>query len=331
MKPQKLDAYLRKITKSEQYHLDHPKELSPRYQGIETTIIDGKEMYEFSFSSLLHDENISIMKESRFVEIPLHCHKVIEINYVYAGQCTQIINGEKLTLHKGDVCLLDRNTPHSIMETGVEDIMITIDMKKDYFTNGFLQRLSSQSIISKFLVNAIQDNTERKQYLYFYTQNDQELRWMFERMICEYYDENKSNEVIDAYMIIILSKLLKLFKQHHFSNYKVDKSVLILDILQYLETNYMTTSLSQAAEHFNFNATYFGNYIKKHTGKTFKELIIQKKMTIACYYLVNSDTPIYQIAEQIGYENLGFFYKKFKDKYNVTPQEYRDRNQNTSF
>lgn len=328
MKLHELDAYLRKITKSEQYHLDHPNELSHRYQDIATTIMDGKEMYEFSFNSVLKDENISMMKESRFAKIPLHCHKVIEINYIYSGQCTQIINGEKITLQTGDVCLLDRNTPHSIMETGENDIIITIDMRKKYFTDGFLQRLSSQGIISKFLVNAIQDNTERKQYIYFYTNNDEELRWTFDRMLCEYYDEDKSNEVIDAYMIIVLSKLLKIFKQHHFSNYKVDKSVLILDILQYLEINYMTTSLAEAAEHFNFNPTYFGNYIKKNTGKTFKELIIQKKMTTACYYLVNTDTPIYQIAEEVGYENLGFFYKKFKDKYDVTPQEYRDLYQN---
>lgn len=324
MKKEELDDYLRKITKSEQYHLNHPGELSNRYKGIGTAVIDGREMYEFSFNSVLKDENISIMKESRFTEIPLHRHKVIEINYVYSGECTQMINGEQVLLHTGDVCLLDRNTPHSIVETGQDDIIITIDMRKKYFTDGFLQRLSTQGIISKFLVNAIQDNTAKKQYMIFYTNNDGDLRDIMERMLCEYYGEEKLNEVIDAYMIIILSRLLKIFKQNHFSNYKVDKSVLILDILQYLETNYMTVSLTSAAEHFNFNPAYFGNYIKKYTGKTFKELIIQKKMTTACYYLVNTDIPIYEIAGEIGYENLGFFYKKFKERYGTTPQEYRD-------
>lgn len=319
-----LEPFLRKITKSEQYHLDNPDQLSPRYAQIKRIKHGDKEMFEFTFESLLRDENISIMKESRFTEIPLHCHKQIEINYVYSGQLTQCINDQKITLNTGDVCLLDRNTPHSIMKTGENDIIITIDMRKKYFTDGFLQKLSSQGIISKFLVNAIQDNTEKKQHIIFHTEDDEELRWMFQRMICEYYSEDKSHEVIDAYMIIILSKLLKIFKQSHFSDYKEHHSVLILDILQYLETNYMNVTLSDAAETFNFNPTYFGNYIKKYTGKTFKELIIQKKMTMACYYLVNTDMPIYQIVEEVGYENLGFFYKKFKDKYDITPQEYRD-------
>lgn len=328
MKPYELDAFLRSITKSEQYHADHPNVLSNRYKGIQTSILDGNEMFEFSFDSILKDENISIMKESRFTKIPLHHHKVIEINYVYSGECTQIINGETITLQAGDVCVLDRNTPHEILRMDEKDIVITIDMRKKYFTDGFLQRLSTQGIISKFLVNAIQDNTEKKQYMLFYTNDDEELRFMFERMFCEYFDTQKSNEIIDAYMIIILSKLLKIFKQRYFSNNKRDKANLIIDILQYLEINYMTTSLSDAANQFNFNPTYFGNYIKKYTGKTFKELIIQKKMTTTCYYLVNTETPIYEIAEEVGYENLGFFYKKFKDTYDVTPQEYRTLYQN---
>lgn len=280
-------------------------------------------MYEFSFDSVLKNENISIMKESRFVAIPLHRHKVIEFNYIYSGQCIQIINGQKITLNAGDVCLLDRNTPHSILETGEDDIIITIDMRKKYFTDGFLQKLSTQGIISKFLVNAVQDNTNEKQFIIFGTDNSEELRWTLESMLCEYFSEDKSNEIIDAYMIIILSKLLKIYKQNHLANYKIDKSILILDILQYLEINYMTTTLHEAADHFNFNPTYFGNYIKKHAGKTFKELIIEKKLTASCYYLVNTDQPIYKIANEVGYENLGFFYKKFREKYGINPQEYR--------
>ena len=328
MKLQQLDAFLRQITPSEQYHLDHPGKLSRRYDFIPATRVGGNVMYEFSFDSVLKNENISIMKESRFTEIPLHHHKVIEINYIYSGQCTQIINGQKITLHTGDVCLLDRNTPHAILDIGADDIIITIDMRKKYFTDGFLQRLSTQGIVSKFLVNALQDNTNEKQFILFGTENSEELRWPLESMLCEYFNEDKSSEIIDAYMIIILAKLLKIYQQNHLANYKIDKSILILDILQYLEINYLTTNLCEAANHFNFNPTYFGNYIKKHTGKTFKELIIQKKLSASCYYLVNTNQPIYKIANEAGYENLGFFYKKFKEKYGVTPQEYRQQHFN---
>ena len=324
MEPKNLDSFLRTKTENEIYHLNHVDELSKRYENIKRAVINGNEVYEFSFDSLLKDDNISIMKESRFAKIPLHRHKVVEINYIYSGTCTQIIDDKEIILNTGDVCLLDRNTLHAILSTNENDIIITIDMRKEYFTNGFLYKLSNQGIVSKFLVNAIIDNTGENHFIIFNTEDDSELRLMFERMLCEYFDKEKSNEVIDAYMIIILSKLLKIFKRGHSLDYESNKPILILDILEYLEENYMNTTLTEAANQFGFHPTYFSNYIKKQTGKTLKELIISKKLTTACFYLMNSNDPIYEIASQVGYENLGFFFRKFREKYGINPQVYRD-------
>lgn len=40
--------------------------------------------------------------------------------------------------------------------------------------------------------------------------------------------------------------------------------------------------------------------------------------------LENTNIPIYEIASEIGYNNLNFFYKKFKKYFNVTPQKFRE-------
>lgn len=48
-----------------------------------------------------------------------------------------------------------------------------------------------------------------------------------------------------------------------------------------------------------------------------------QKMCQACFYLTNTEMPVYEIAEKIGYDNLGFFYKKFEKLYHMTPQTYR--------
>lgn len=41
---------------------------------------------------------------------------------------------------QGDICLLDTDVPHSVGYLGEEDIIITIEMQKEYLTQGFLQR-----------------------------------------------------------------------------------------------------------------------------------------------------------------------------------------------
>lgn len=321
---EELHQELFRITSSEDYHVKFPNAISKRYQAIPKFIKDGQLLYRFSFDSLLKNQSICIMKESRFAAIPLHTHKVIELNYVYHGSCTQIINGHQVILQKGDVCILDTNTPHEILKTQEDDILITIDMRKSYFTNGFLSRLTSQGIVSEFLANAITENTDIKQYITFRSEEDEKLHSLIQQLLCEYFDEERSLEVIDAYMSIIFAQLLRIYKRNSLSQHAVNKNTILITILQYLETNYQTVSLKSAADHFNFNPTYLGNYIKKKTGRTFKELIIRQKLTQACFYLTNTELPIYEIAREIGYENLGFFYKKFYSAYGCHPQEFRD-------
>ena len=49
-------------------------------------------------------------------------------------------------------------------------------------------------------------------------------------------------------------------------------------------------------------------------------------MNNAAQLLIHSDEPIDIIARQSGYQNLTFFYKKFKELYHCSPKEYRQRN-----
>lgn len=51
-------------------------------------------------------------------------------------------------------------------------------------------------------------------------------------------------------------------------------------------------------------------------------------MTDFCFYLINTDTPIFELINKVGYENQGFFYKKFREIYGVNPLEYREVHNN---
>ena len=64
-----------------------------------------------------------------------------------------------------------------------------------------------------------------------------------------------------------------------------------MDILDYLEANYLTVTLQSTADHFGFHPNYLSAFIKKETGRTFKELVILQKMCQACFYLTNTDSP----------------------------------------
>lgn len=326
MNLKQLESKLTELTESERYHREHPNRLSSRYSRIEKTRINGQELYVFKFDSIMNQHNICLNQESRFTPIPKHIHSVIELNYIYRGKMTQIINGKEITLRKGDICILDRNTTHEILPLSEEDIVITIDMRKKYFTASFLSRLSTQGLVSRFLVDALLESHNKQQYLIFYDHPDINIHPVVQQLLCEYYDSKIcSDEVMDAYMIVLFSQLLRMYQKHpHGHSSDNDAHEMLLLILRYMESNYQTVTLNSVAELFGFHPNYLSSYLKKHTGKSFKELIITQRMLQAGFFLKNTGMSIAEIAREVGYENQGFFYKKFQEYYQMSPVEYRN-------
>ena len=125
----------------------------------------------------IHTElpEISIKKNSRFNPVPEHIHPYIEINYVYSGQCPQVIDGTPVTLMKNQVLLIDTNCPHSIEALGEDDIMISIIVKTDFLRDHMFSQFSKDSILSRFFINAINEKTNHNHYLLFHSENDLSL------------------------------------------------------------------------------------------------------------------------------------------------------------
>lgn len=328
MNRQELNLFLFQYTDAEKAHFASDGHiLSKRYQAIPRTVFRGREVYLFTFNSLLENKNVCVHKESRFTFIPEHIHTVIEFVYVYAGTCTQVINNKKVLMTQGDICMLDTGVPHSLEYLGEEDIIITIEMRKEYLTQGFLQRLgNNDGIINHFLIDSLALNAAHDQYLLFHKQEDNEIHSIIQRILCEYYAPALCSEkMIDAYMVLLFCEILRQYKDRHLASGNKSREQ-IINILDYIESNSSTATLQSAADHFGFHPNYLSSYIKKNTGRSFKELIIIQRMHQACFYLTNTDLPVYEIADKVGYENLGFFYKKFESIYKMKPQMYRKLN-----
>ncbi|WP_338533639.1 helix-turn-helix domain-containing protein [Paenibacillus peoriae] len=322
---EELDKKLRSLTTREREYQEQPF-LSPKYKTYEIVEYEGKEVYVFS-SEIPVNENIAISKQNRFAEVPMHIHTYLELNYVYSGECTQIINGETNTLTEGQICIVDTGVPHSIYPASESDIIINILIRKEYFTSSFLSRLSNQGVISNFLVNAISDTQNHNRYIIFHSEKNVNLQTLIRQLLCEYFDKSIcSEEMIDCYMVLIFSELLRVF--HFYTNQSNDQpysGTKLIEILHYIEKNYKTCTLVSTATHFSFSPNYMSYFIKKGTKKTFKELIQIQRLQHSSVLLSNTNMPIYEIADETGHGNLSYFYKKFKQYYNLTPQEYREK------
>ena len=76
---------------------------------------------------------ITVRPHSRFVEFPMHRHNYVEIMYVVQGSITHVIDGSELTLHKGDLLMLNQYVEHAIHRAEYEDIGINFIALPEFF------------------------------------------------------------------------------------------------------------------------------------------------------------------------------------------------------
>uniref|UniRef100_UPI003B8A79DA helix-turn-helix transcriptional regulator n=1 Tax=Cohnella rhizosphaerae TaxID=1457232 RepID=UPI003B8A79DA len=63
---------------------------------------------------------------------------------------------------------------------------------------------------------------------------------------------------------------------------------------------------------------------KKETGENISEYVLRLRMDKAVFLLKDSKYKIYEVAGLLGYKNPTYFIKVFKDRFGVTPQEFRE-------
>jgi AraC-like DNA-binding protein len=82
-------------------------------------------------------------------------------------------------------------------------------------------------------------------------------------------------------------------------------------------------SLADAAQAAHLSPTYLSNVLKKETGKTFIEMLTERRMEKARELLLSTSIRMTEIAEAVGFEDEAYFARRFKQRYGKTPTEMR--------
>ncbi|PQP90036.1 DNA-binding response regulator [Paenibacillus sp. AR247] len=89
------------------------------------------------------------------------------------------------------------------------------------------------------------------------------------------------------------------------------------------EALHQNITLKEISHIFHFNYSYLGQKFKVEEKMTFKEYLLQQRMEKAKFLLENTDMKVYEIANEVGYTEMDWFYKKFKTYTGVSANKYR--------
>ncbi|MBD2207000.1 helix-turn-helix domain-containing protein [Calothrix sp. FACHB-1219] len=101
-------------------------------------------------------------------------------------------------------------------------------------------------------------------------------------------------------------------------------NTLLNQVFNFIEENYhLSISLCDVATAVGYCPAYLTNLVRRHTGKTVNHWIVERRMLAARNLLKESDLSVSQIAEAVGYQHEGHFFRQFRQNHQTTPQAWR--------
>ncbi|MDR0791724.1 MAG: helix-turn-helix domain-containing protein [Chitinophagaceae bacterium] len=142
--------------------------------------------------------------------------------------------------------------------------------------------------------------------------------------------DKHSKQIIISNIELFLNYCIRFYERQFITREKAHKGVLerFENLLNdYFQTNNPQTkglpSVAYCANELNLSAGYFGDLIKKETGKTAQEYIQWKVIDSAKERIFDSEKSISQIAYELGFQYPQHFTRLFKQKTGQSPNEYR--------
>ncbi|MDY6899832.1 MAG: AraC family transcriptional regulator [Cyanobacteriota bacterium] len=96
-------------------------------------------------------------------------------------------------------------------------------------------------------------------------------------------------------------------------------------VFEFIEFNYrQNIGLKEVAQAVGYSSAYLTNLVRRLTGKTVNNWIIERRIAEAKRLLLETDLSIERIAFDIGYQNMNHFYYQFRNYYKNTPGAWRE-------
>ena len=319
---ERLLEIFKKITIEEKIILKGKKKIRKEiYTSQKKFIIESKKF-------LKNHQLVEMRRHTRFTHFPKHSHNYIEMVYMCKGHTTHIVNREKIFLKEGEILILNQNAIQEIFPAGKEDIAINFIILPEVFDD-FFSVIGGENKIHDFLISSLSKEYKDVSYLHFQTHGMIIIQNIIENIIWMILEKKfKNNLIIKNYMEILFLTLLgnsEIIKSDESVYEKYEKN-LVSSILNYIDTYYKDGTLKELVSIIGQKAYFISRILKKYTNCNFKELIQRKKLERAAYLLLETGLPIEKILSAIGYRNSSFFYRKFKEKYKVSPKNYRKNN-----
>ena len=254
-----------------------------------------------------------------FESVPLHWHEDVEFIYIKKGSGVIVIDGDEHIVNTGDIAFIIPGTVHGIFQhkdDSMEYENILFDGKlfsssaDDFFDTFLLPFFSNTVEVPHIFRHGVVGYESIRKYL---DSNDN----------ISSHREGAWGLAIKGNLYLLLFDLVTLYEKKIDSSgrKKIDK---LKPVIKHVELHYSEpTTVAEMADIAGFSESHFMRFFKDAFGVSFVTYLNDYRLSMAARLLLATEDTILDISQQVGFENLSHFNRKFKEKYNKTPKEYR--------
>ncbi|WP_068943308.1 AraC family transcriptional regulator [Chryseobacterium timonianum] len=268
----------------------------------------------------------SIEKESWDIEY--HNHNFYELIIIENGKGTHHLNGITFPYQKGDIFLLRPSDAHEFTIQN-KTRFIYIKFTEEYLWENLLMNKTNE--LKKIIQLLMEDRSFVYESVIKNKSDRAHLLQLSRILLHEFSHKNLYNKEIsiDLFSTIftILTRNTMNTKNHQTW---ISKNINRIDrILYYINVNFQDAEkmkIENIAKEFLISPNYISIYVKKETGFSIQQHIIQYKIKAAEKLLLQSNYNISEIADRLGFNDVSHFNKIFKTHRNKSPSVFKKEN-----
>jgi len=277
-------------------------------------VISGKKLLE-------PGQNITVRPHTRFAHFPEHTHDYVEMVYMCQGNTRHIINDTEVQLQQNELLLLGQNARQEILPAGEKDIAVNFIVRPAFLRDMLAYLGTEETPLREFILKCLYGENPSG-YLHFLVAEIKPIQNLVENLLWTLISDTPNRRSINQLTMGLL--FVQLLNHTDRLELGEKEQASIVRVLHYIEENYVSGSLSEIAQQLHYDLTGLSRHIKRHTGRTYTELVQEKRLSQAAWLLRNTRQKVADIAVSVGYENISYFHRIFSQRFQLSPKAYRD-------
>jgi len=265
--------------------------------------------------------------------IEAHSHEFFEMVYVRRGHGAHFIEGVAYPIRAGDLYVISPGETHFYAPVENSTLRIVNVLWMPPLVEELLRASSLDSLRGAWKLLYVEPLLEREtpfaHRLHLSGRAAFRVESLLDEMRREQIAAAQGCEVLLRHLfcalLVLLSRAIDAQGGEHRVPAIAPQQAVVSRAIEYIEDHYaQSVRVENIAAHANISAGRLAHLFKEHAGCGLIEYLHEFRVARACAALLAGDTPIGEIAADVGYNDLRFFNRAFRRRTGCNPTEYRE-------